>query len=135
MPNKALKAGSTLPPLAVRTARTTLASMVGKASLSVISACSRGLKGLGGFGGGASSSLGGGFGWDGCVCDGSVAFTVPVSWSLSKSKGRAVVGDSGGPSDGLSGETGEDCDFNQDQLVSRRIRVLTAPSFAMLEDE
>jgi hypothetical protein len=39
----------------------TLASMEGKASLNVFSACSRGLVGLAGFAGGASS-LGGGLG-------------------------------------------------------------------------
>lgn len=61
MPNNALKAGSTLPPLAARTALTTLGSMEGKASLNVISACSCVLVGLGGLEGGVSS-FGGGFG-------------------------------------------------------------------------
>jgi len=58
MPNKALKAGSTLPPLAVKTALMTLISMEGNASLSVFSACSRGLSGLEA----GASSLGGGRG-------------------------------------------------------------------------
>lgn len=57
MPSKALKAGSTSPLLAVRTALTTAASMVGKASRRVFSFCSRWLRGLAGFEGG--SSLGG----------------------------------------------------------------------------
>ena len=47
-PRSALKAGSTCPPLAVNTALTTAASMLGKASLSVFSACCRGLNGRGG---------------------------------------------------------------------------------------
>lgn len=79
----------------------TPASIEGNASFRVSSACSRGDIGRGGFIGGASS-LGGGLGRS--VLDVS---TVPVSWSLSKSRGLAVVGDSGGPSDGFSGETGE----------------------------
>lgn len=109
MPRRALNAGSTLPPLAVRTARTTAASMVGKASLNVFSACSRGLNDRGGFDGGAASSLGGGLGTV-SVLDAFVGVdTTPVSWSLSKSNGRAVVGDSGGPSEGFNGETGDDC--------------------------
>jgi hypothetical protein len=58
--------------------------------------------------GGAASSLGGRLG----SVSGLDVFVgvdiVPVSWSLSKSNGRAVVGDSGGPSEGLSGETGDD---------------------------
>ncbi len=85
----------------------TPASMEGKASRKVASACSRGLTGRGGFGGGAGSSFAGGLGAS--VLDKVVGVTVPVSWSLSKSNGRAVVGDSGGPSDALSGETGDDC--------------------------
>lgn len=60
--------------------------MDGKASFSVVSACSRGLKGRGGFGGGASASAPGFEGVE----------LMPASWgSSSKSKGRAVVGDSG----------------------------------------
>lgn len=107
MPKRALNAGSTFPPLAERTARTTLASMDGKASFKVISACSLGLSGRGGFAGGAGSSLGGRVG----SVSGLDVFVgvdmVPVSWSLSKSRGRAVVGDSGGPSVAFSGDTGE----------------------------
>lgn len=56
MPRSASKAGSTLPPLAVRTAFTTATSIDGKASIRVFSACSRGLRGLGGFAGGGGSS-------------------------------------------------------------------------------
>lgn len=101
MPSSALKAGSTSPRLAVRTARMTPESMVGNASLNVSSACSRDDIGRGGFDGGASS-LGGGLGRSALAVS-----TVPVSWSLSKSRGRAVVGDSGGPSEGFNGETGD----------------------------
>ena len=61
MPNKALKAGSTCPPLAASTALTTDASMLGKASFKVFSACTRALTGRGGLAGGVSS-LGGGLG-------------------------------------------------------------------------
>ncbi len=56
LPNNALKAGSTFPPLALSTALMTVASMLGKASFSVASACWPGLTGRGGFGGGTSSS-------------------------------------------------------------------------------
>lgn len=109
-----MNAGSISPLLAESTARMTLASMLGKASFNVFSACSRGLNGLGGLAGGAGSSLGGGLGFEeASVLDG---VTVPVSWSLSKSKGRAVVGDSGGPSEGLSGETGEGCGVSTGQV-------------------
>lgn len=55
MPSRALNAGSTLPPLALSTALTTFVSMVGKASMSVFSACCIGLSGRGGFVGGISS--------------------------------------------------------------------------------
>ena len=55
IPSRALNAGSTLPPLARRTALTTAASMDGKASLRVFSACCSGFKGRGGFGGATSS--------------------------------------------------------------------------------
>jgi len=107
MLNSALNAGSTLPPLATSTALTTLASMPGKASISVFSACCWGLIGRGGFGGGISVAssekrtpgLGdfeGGGGGD-VMC--SVPAPAPVagpSMSSSKSSSRAVVGDSGG---------------------------------------
>jgi len=82
LPNSALKAGSTRPPLAVRTALTTAASMLGKASLNVASACCCGLRGRGGFAGADSSPAG---------C-GEVG--PEFSGSSSKSRGRAVVGDS-----------------------------------------
>jgi len=62
LPRRALKAGSTLPPLAVNTALMTAASMLGNASLRVFSACCCGLRGRGGFGGAASSSTVAGFG-------------------------------------------------------------------------
>ena len=61
MLSNALNAGSACPPLAVRTALTIAASIVGKASFSVFSACSRALSGRGGFWGG-DSSMGGGLG-------------------------------------------------------------------------
>lgn len=104
MPSRALNAGSTWPPLAARTALTTDASIEGKASFRVVSACSRGFIGRGGFGGGASS-FGGGLGAL-AGFDGTDAL-VSASWSLSrKSRGLAVVGDSP-PSEGLRGETGD----------------------------
>jgi hypothetical protein len=56
MPRSASKAGSTLPPLADRTAFTTERSIEGKASVRVFSACSLGLRGLAGFAGGGGSS-------------------------------------------------------------------------------
>ena len=139
IPSRALKAGSTLPPLAVRTALTTLASMVGNASFRVFSACCRGLKGRGGLAGGASS-LGGGLGKvDGSVLERVVGVTVPVSWSLSKSNGRAVVGLSGGPSLDFSlwckGETGEDCWGGQySRPHESQPGSLTAPWFAMMRN-
>ena len=90
IPSKALNAGSTSPLLAVRTALTTAASIVGNASRSVFSFCSRWLRGLEGFLGG--SSLGSGAGV-------ASVSAVPVSCpSSSKSRGLAVVGDSGGAS-------------------------------------
>lgn len=52
--NNALKAGSTLPPLATNTALMTLGSISGKASISVFCACTCGSTGRGGFGGGIS---------------------------------------------------------------------------------
>ncbi len=61
-PRSALKAGSTFPPLAFRTALTTAASIEGKASFRVISACCAGAKGRGGLGGGMPSSPAGGEG-------------------------------------------------------------------------
>ena len=56
VPSKALNAGSTFPPLAIRTALTTAASIEGNASRKVFSACCCGFKGRGGFGGGVSST-------------------------------------------------------------------------------
>ena len=96
IPSKALKAGSTLPPLAIRTALTILTSILGNASIKVCSACACGLCGLGGFAGAVSScsaklTLGLG---DGLL----IAFdglTGPLSCaSSSKSNSLAVVGDS-----------------------------------------
>lgn len=55
LPKRALKAGSTLPPLARSTALTTAASIDGNASFSVFSACCSGAKGRGGLGGATSS--------------------------------------------------------------------------------
>jgi len=98
-PNRALKAGSTFPPLARRTALMTAASIEGKASLSVFCACCSGFKGRGGFGGATSSSEPG--------CGTEVVVLEDALWedgddgfsrgSSSKSNSRAVVGDSGGP--------------------------------------
>jgi hypothetical protein len=86
-PSKAWKARSTSQLLAISTALTTDISIVGKASLRVLSACCRGLNGRGGFGGAAVA-----FCWAVAV-DTEV---IPDSWgSSSKSRGRAVVGDSG----------------------------------------
>ena len=87
-----MNAGSTFPPLARNTAFTTAASIDGKASFSVFSACCSGPSGPGGFGGAASSPDPGcgvvagieGFGGVGGVSMGS----------SSKSKALAVVGDS-----------------------------------------
>jgi hypothetical protein len=110
MPSRALNAGSTSPPLAVSTALMTPGSIEGNASFRVVSACSRGLSGLGGFVGTGPSSLGGGLGWLSALLLLVGVVTTPVSWSLSKSRGRAVVGDSGGPSEGLRGDTGEGCE-------------------------
>ena len=101
--SSALKAGSTLPPLATRTALTTLASTLGKASTSVFCACTWGSTGRGGFWGGISvaSSLKRtpGLG-DLEPGDGDLVFscaeTAEVSLSSSKSSSRAVVGLSGG---------------------------------------
>lgn len=56
IPRSALNAGSICPPLAVKTALTTTASMLGNASFRVFSACCCGLSGRGGLGGGMSSA-------------------------------------------------------------------------------
>ena len=91
-----MKAGSTFPPLARSTAFTTAASIDGKASFRVFSACCSGANGRGGLGG-ATSSLGVGCG----TADDVAAFSGGVGVSVgssSKSKALAVVGDSGGPS-------------------------------------
>jgi hypothetical protein len=101
--SNALKAGSTLPPLATRTALTTLGSTSGKASISVFCACTWGSTGRGGFWGGISvaSSLKRtpGLG-DLEAGDGEVALSwveaAGASLSSSKSSSRAVVGLSGG---------------------------------------
>ena len=98
-PSRALNAGSTLPPLARKTALTTAASMAGKASLRVISACCSGFMGRGGFGGGKSSPEPG-CGTEVGVLEGTLRWEGDdgISWgSSSKSNSRAVVGDSGGP--------------------------------------
>ena len=88
-----MKAGSTRPPLARKTALTTVASIEGKASRKVFSACCVGLNGRGGLGGGASSPAP------------DVGFSVAdpdfegedsaSAASSSKSRAFAVVGDSG----------------------------------------
>src|SRR5271156_3106801 len=94
IPRRALKAGSTAPPLAVRTALIIAASVDGKASFRVISACSRRGRGLGGFTGGTSAIV---LGLD--TADSSPSKLLWAPWSCassSKSNGRAVVGDSGG---------------------------------------
>jgi len=92
-PSRALKAGSTFPPLARKTALTTAASMEGNASLSVFSACCSGANGRGGFGGATSSTDAG------CEkADGWSAFGGGAGVSIgssSKSNALAVVGDSG----------------------------------------
>src|SRR5271154_2193210 len=94
MPRRALKAGSTDPPLAVRTALMIAASIDGKASFRVISACSWGGRGLGGFTGGTSTIV---LGLDVAGSSSSKLLWAPWSCaSSSKSNGRAVVGDSGG---------------------------------------
>ena len=88
-----MNAGSTFPPLARSTALTTAASMDGKASFKVFSACCSGFNGRGGLGGPTSSPDPGarvvevevGFGGDAGVSIGS----------SSKSRALAVVGDSG----------------------------------------
>lgn len=101
--NSALKAGSTLPPLATRTALITLLSMSGKASISVFCACCCGDMGRGGFGGGISVAsslnrtpgLGDFEGGEGAVAVSWVE-EAGASLSSSKSSSRAVVGLSGG---------------------------------------
>lgn len=88
-----MKAGSTRPPLARNTALTTVASMEGKASLKVFSACCSGPNGRGGLGGGASSPPP-----DAGFSTGTPDFEGegPISVvSSSKSRAFAVVGDSG----------------------------------------
>ena len=88
-----MNAGSTFPPLARNTALTTAASIEGKASFKVLSACCSGANGRGGFGGATSSPD--------PVCevvDALVDFggDAGVSrGSSSKSNALAVVGDSG----------------------------------------
>lgn len=101
--NSALNAGSTLPPLATKTALMTLLSMSGNASISVFCACCCGDMGRGGFGGGMSvaSSLKrtpglGDFDGGGGAAVVSWAEVVGASLSSSKSSSRAVVGLSGG---------------------------------------
>ena len=97
-PKSAWKAGSNCPPLAVNTALTTTASMVGKASFSVFSACCRGSKGRGGCGGAISSIVLAGGGADApAPVVGREGFGDVERSSSSKSSSRAVVGDSGGP--------------------------------------
>lgn len=94
--SKALKAGSTLPWLATKTALTTLGSVSGKASIRVASVCAMGLMGRGGFGGGVSSSLLAGS-WKltflGCgeVVEGAAAAGVGASSSEAKSMSCFVV--------------------------------------------
>ena len=99
-PKRALNAGSTFPPLARRTARTTAASIAGKASFKVFSACCMGFAGRGGFGGATSSSEPGVGRADGVSFLGVAARGWGEAWvscgSSSKSSSRAVVGDSGG---------------------------------------
>ena len=87
LPKRALNAGSTLPPLARRTAFIIATSIEGKASLSIFSACCPGVKGRGGFGG-ATSSL---------FVDERAGGELPCKGSSSKSSSFAVVGDSGWP--------------------------------------
>lgn len=93
MPSNALKAGSSLPPLARKTALTTAASIAGNASFKVVSACCSGANGRGGFGGATSSPE------PGCTVDVAAADlkgdAVGSTASSSKSKALAVVGDSG----------------------------------------
>lgn len=97
LPRRALKAGSTLPPLARSTALTTAASMDGNASFSVFSACCSGANGRGGFGGATSSPKPGcGAPEDGVDFGGAAGVSVGSS---SKSNAFAVVGDSEGASD------------------------------------
>lgn len=101
--SSALKAGSTLPPLATRTALTTLGSTPGKASISVFCACAWESTGRGGFWGGISTASSlkrtPGLG-DLEAGDGAVALSwveaAEASLSSSKSSSRAVVGLSGG---------------------------------------
>ena len=93
IPRRALKAGSTRPPLARNTALTTAASIEGKASLNVFSACCSGASGRGGLGGGTSSpapDVGFPIGAPGFKGEEAVSVV-----SSSKSKAFAVVGDSG----------------------------------------
>ncbi len=100
----ALNAGSTLPPLASRTALTTLVSISGKASISVFCAWAFGSAGRGGFCGGISSAcsenltpgLGDFEAGGGEVVFSGAAEDAGASLSSSKSSSRAVVGLSGG---------------------------------------
>lgn len=91
LPNRALNAGSTLPPLATKTALMTLESIVGKASLRVFSFWDCGLKGRAGLVGASSSSTS-----TKLTCLGVGLLSGLLSWwsSSSKSSSRAVVGDS-----------------------------------------
>ena len=94
MPRSALKAGSTCPPLAVKTALTTELSIEGNASLKVFSACSLGLSGRGGFGGGFSI-VEVGFGGEAAV-DSMAPRVAPVARPLSSTtRARPVVNKSG----------------------------------------
>jgi hypothetical protein len=93
--NSALKAGSTLYPLATSTAFTTFESIEGKASTSVVSACACGLSGRGGFAGGVSSSCSWKLTRLGCAAGSDKWSGAWLSWgSSSKSGSLAVVGDS-----------------------------------------
>lgn len=94
-PSRALNAGSTLPPLAINTALTTLASMSGKASIKVFSAWTCGLEGRGGFAGGSSSSakLTLGFG-EGLFTAFAGVVVLLSCVSSSKSSSSLVVADS-----------------------------------------
>ena len=93
LPSRALKAGSSCPPLARNTALTITASIEGNASFNVFSACCSGANGRGGLGGGASSPVRG-FGFSGEEAGFGEDDDVSIG-SSSKSSAFAVVGDSG----------------------------------------
>lgn len=125
-PSRALNARSTFQLLAFRMALTTASSTVGKASFSVFTDCSRGLMGRGGFGGAAG-------GVSGTVCwAGDTLLPVEITpdscGSSSKSRGRAVVGDSARglfgatPADGL---LGVDCESEPPSQSCRSGRIHT----------